>query len=294
MALWPEISAHISQVTGRTFHCSAPREIHGGSINRAYVCGDATQQYFVKTNAASLAAMFAAEAEGLLELAQSDVVRVPEPFCWGVAGNDAYLVLEFIELDAATALSSHALGTCLAQLHRTTAPQFGWRRDNTIGSTPQKNAWRDSWEIFWREQRLGYQIQRAIEHGHSGALIDKLDQVNDAVPLLLSGHRPAPSLLHGDLWGGNVAADTQGQPVIFDPAIYYGDRETDLAMTELFGGFSARFYQAYRSAYPLGAGYEVRRTLYNLYHVLNHLNLFGGGYAHQAEQMAERLMSELH
>lgn len=293
MTLWSEISTHISQTTGRAFHCSAQRDVHGGSINRAYVCSDATQQFFVKTNSASRASMFAAEAEGLLELKKSGAIRVPEPLCWGVADDAAYLVLEYIDLSAATEFSNRGLGTRLAQLHRKTAQQFGWHRDNTIGSTPQKNAWTDSWATFWREQRLGYQIELATSQGHRSILVDKLDQVRDAVPTLLRGHQPTPSLLHGDLWSGNVAADIEGHPIVFDPAVYYGDREADLAMTELFGGFSARFYQAYRSAYPLEAGYEVRRTLYNLYHVLNHLNLFGGGYAHQAETMAERLLSEL-
>lgn len=290
---WSEISAHISQTTGRPFCCSESREVHGGSINRAVVCRDAGQQYFIKTNAAPRVDMFAAEAEGLLQLAKSGAVRVPEPLCWGVADDVAYLVMEFLELESATEFSSDALGNRLAQLHQVVAPQFGWYRDNTIGSTPQQNAWADTWSQFWRDQRHGFQVDLAISQGFGGALVDKLEQVRAAVPQLLSAHRPAPSLLHGDLWGGNVAADTKGHPVIFDPAVYYGDRETDLAMTELFGGFSPRFYASYKNTYPLEAGYEVRRTLYNLYHVLNHLNLFGDGYAHQAEQMAERLLSEL-
>lgn len=294
MTLWSEISAHLSQITGRAFRCIAHHEVHGGSINRAYLCQGVDQQFFVKTNSANRVSMFAAEAEGLLALAKCCAVRVPEPICWGVADNTSYLVLQYIELGSATGDSARALGFRLAQLHRHTAPQFGWHRDNTIGSTPQHNRWTGSWAAFWSEHRLGHQIELAKEQGHERALIGQLERVCAGVPALLAGHRPAASLLHGDLWGGNVAADTEGQPVILDPAVYYGDREADLAMTELFGGFSPHFYQAYKSEFPVDAGYETRRTLYNLYHVVNHLNLFGGGYARQAGQMAQRLLSELH
>ncbi len=218
---------------------------------------------------------------------------MPEPICWGAVAGTAYLVLEYVEFGQQGERTSATFGAQLAQLHHITTSRFGWYRDNTIGSTLQRNTYTASWVEFWCEHRLGFQLQLIRGNGYYSALSAKLERVLAGVPMLLAGHKPQPALLHGDLWGGNVAADSAGRPVIFDPALYYGDRETDVAMTELFGGFGPYFYQSYKSAYPLTAGYTVRKTLYNLYHVLNHVNLFGGGYASQAERMAEKLLSEL-
>lgn len=290
---WSTICAQITLTIGREFVCNETHTVGGGCINTAHVVGDGAQKFFVKTNRAEYADMFAAEAEGLLELAKTKAVRVPEPMCWGVAAGLAYLVLEHVEFSEGGEQAAAAFGTQLAQLHCVTAPRFGWYRDNTIGSTRQCNTYEDSWATFWREHRLGFQLQLIVANGYSGAFTTKLERVVEAVPVLLAGHQPQSALLHGDLWSGNFATDHAGRPVIFDPAVYYGDRETDIAMTELFGGFGADFYHAYKSAYPIMAGYEVRKTLYNLYHVLNHVNLFGGGYASQAERMAEKLLSEL-
>ena len=291
--VWSEIGHHIAATIGHNFICREPQAVRGGCINTAHVVHDGAQRFFVKTNRDVHAGMFAAEAEGLLEIAKTGCVRVPEPICWGTAADTAYLVLEYVEFGENGECASVALGIQLAHLHRNAALCFGWRRDNTIGSTSQCNTCEDSWVVFWREHRLRFQLQLTISNGHHGPLIAKLEQVLEGVPILLAGHEPQPALLHGDLWGGNFSVDTAGRPVIFDPAVYYGDRETDVAMTELFGGFDAGFYHAYKSAYPLTAGYGVRKTLYNLYHVLNHVNLFGGGYASQAERMADELLSEL-
>jgi len=293
MDAWSEIGAHISSTIERIFVCRERQSVGGGCINAAYVVNDGVQRFFVKTNQSAHADMFAAEAEGLLELAKPGIVRVPQPICWGAVLGTAYLVLEHIELVEHGHVASEAFGAQLADLHRITAPRFGWHRDNTIGSTPQRNTYAESWTLFWREQRLGFQLQLAIGNGFHGALVAKLEQVLERIPMLLVSHQPQPALLHGDLWGGNCAADNDGRPVMYDPAVYYGDREADVAMTELFGGFDANFYRAYKNAYPLAAGYEVRKTLYNLYHVLNHVNLFGGGYARQAERMADELLSEV-
>ncbi|MDH5513031.1 MAG: fructosamine kinase family protein, partial [Gammaproteobacteria bacterium] len=186
--------------------------------------------------------------------------------------------------------SLERLGRELAQMHRATQKQFGWRHDNTIGSTPQINTPASDWVGFWREHRLGFQLELAARNGRN--LMRRGERLLADLGNFFRTYHPEPSLLHGDLWGGNVGA-TEGQPVIFDPAVYYGDREADLAMTELFGGFSARFYQAYQEAWPLDTGYKVRKTLYNLYHVLNHFNLFGGGYASQAERMMDALLGDL-
>jgi fructosamine-3-kinase len=253
-------------------------------------------------------------AAALHALAATDSVRVPWPLCSGVAAGQAFLVLEYLDLrghgDAAR------LGEQLARLHR--APQarpdgaqFGWAHDNWIGSTPQPNGWWHDWVAFWREQRLGHQLKLAAQNGYGGVLQRDGEALMARLDDFFSDYRPAPSLLHGDLWGGNhgYLADRTydlacpsghsksespcGTPVIFDPAIYVGDRECDLAMSELFGGFAPAFYAAYREAWPLDPGYAERKTLYNLYHILNHANLFGGGYVAQAQRMLSQLLAQL-
>ncbi len=288
---WARIARDIATARGRPFAINDCRPLGGGCINRAWrVSGDGAD-YFVKLNSANRLAMFEAEAAGLDEIARSRTIRVPRPVTSGADNETSWLVLEYIELRSGGSMAQ--LGERLAQMHRVNAAQFGWRRDNTIGATPQINTPCDEWITFWRERRLGYQLALAARNGHTGALQRGGERLMAALPALLAEHRPQPALLHGDLWGGNAGFDASGMPVVFDPAVYYGDRETDVAMTELFGGFDAAFYAAYRSAFPLDPGYETRRVLYNLYHVLNHANLFGGSYPRQAERMIGRLLSEL-
>jgi protein-ribulosamine 3-kinase len=219
---------------------------------------------FVKQRAAQHADAFAAEADGLEALRPH--VRVPGVLAHGVKDGKAFIALEPLDLKRGGEWA--AMGRMLANLHRVHGERFGWHRDNYIGSSPQRNGWCDDWSEFWRERRLRPQLERA------GLRAD--------LERLLEGHQPQPSLLHGDLWSGNVGFTKEG-PVLFDPAVYYGDREADVAMTELFGGFPREFYDAYDELLPLAAGYEKRKHLYNLYHLLNHLNLFGGGYLGQVK-----------
>lgn len=289
------IAADISAAIHAPFTLHTQRPVRGGDVNTAYVIADRNgAQYFVKLNTAARAAMFEAEAAGLREIAQANIIRVPQPICWGTAEGSAYLALEYIKLAGNNSPQNQVrLGHQLAQLHRVTAPRYGWRINNTLGTTPQINTEQDHWPHFWREQRLGFQLSLAAHHGHTGALQRKGEQLLADIPVFFTSYTPAPSLLHGDLWSGNYGIDAQDNPVIFDPAIYYGDRETDLAMTELFGGFSENFYHAYRDAYLLDADFKTRKILYNLYHVLNHLNLFGGNYLRQAEYMIDSLLSEV-
>jgi fructosamine-3-kinase len=265
-------------------------DLGGSSLNGTWRLDIGRKRWFVKTHAASRLAMLGAEAEGLRELARPGAVRVPAPVACDCAGNCAFLVLDW--LDFSPGGRDAALGTALAQLHRTTAEAYGWHRDNTIGTTPQDNGRTGDWVVFFRDRRIAPQLALAARNGYGGRLQRAGEQLLAAIPLLLAGHAPVASLLHGDLWSGNAARLASGEPVIFDPAVYFGDRETDLAMTELFGGFSAAFHAAYRAAWPVDAGYPVRRALYNLYHVLNHLNLFGGGYGAQAEAMIGQLLAE--
>ena len=237
--------------------------------------------------------MFAAEAAGLEEIGRTQTVRVPGVICHGASPDASWIALELLELRSTSGEAMRALGRNLARLHRVTAPRYGWHRDNTIGSTPQPNAHMNDWAEFWGQRRLCFQLKLAESAGRGGRVIERGSRLIEKLPAFFAGYRPAPSLLHGDLWSGNAAMTSVGEPVIYDPATYYGDREADLAMTELFGGFTPSFYDAYRSEYPLEAGYSARKPLYNLYHVLNHWNLFGGGYGAQAQRMIEELLARV-
>ncbi len=287
-----EIAAEITRATGRRFLPAGRTAVGGGCISSAAILEGQGARYFLKLNEPGRLTMFEAEAAGLRELAHADAIRVPQPVCTGTAGGHAFLVLEYLELGAAVASTGAELGRGLARLHQVHGKQHGWHQNNTIGSTPQVNEPSPDWTEFWGTRRLGYQLEFAARNGYRGALQQHGERLLGVLPALLRGHRPPPSLLHGDLWGGNHAADTLGRPVIFDPAVYFGDRETDLAMTELFGGFPRSFYEAYGEILPLDEGYRMRRDLYNLYHILNHLNLFGIGYLTQAERMIASLLSE--
>jgi len=288
---WQDIERSIRLASGAPFSIESRSGIGGGCINECYVVRSRGHAFFVKLNAPVRADMFAAEAEGLAEIARSHTVRVPQPVCHGANAKASWLVLEHLELRPGDDRSMAQLGRNLARMHRVTAARYGWRRDNTIGATPQVNTRSGDWIAFWRERRLGYQLKLAGSRGHSGRLVADGERLLAALPSFFHGHTPPPSLLHGDLWSGNAALEAGGDPVIYDPAVYYGDREADLAMTELFGGFPASFYEAYGAEYPLDAGYETRKHLYNLYHVLNHLNLFGGGYVARAERIIEQLLA---
>lgn len=290
---WTEIAAQISTSSGRLFNAEKVNVIGGGCINQAYCIANQEERYFVKLNQAASLPMFEAEAAGLQEISQSAALRVPIPLCWGKNDRVAWLVLEFIELGHTARSSAAELGAGLAAMHRVYAEQFGWVRNNTIGNTPQINTQKSDWVDFWHKLRLGYQLDLAKANGYNGKLQSLGAQTLSDLHLFFDNISPQPSLLHGDLWGGNYSYDDTGKPVLFDPAVYYGDRETDFAMTELFGGFSNDFYSAYRHEYPIDSGYNVRKEIYNLYHVLNHLNLFGGGYRNQAEQMMNRLLTEI-
>lgn len=293
MRPWADIAAQISSSAGFSFDVEKTVSIGGGCINETYRIEGTGRQFFLKLNDADNLPMFAAEAAGLQEIQRSRTLRVPVPVCWGRNDSQAWLVLEYLEMGNLSSSGATAMGEGLAAMHRVYSEKFGWMRDNTIGATPQINSYSSNWIQFWREQRLGYQLQLARVNGYTGKLRTQGEQLMAQLELFFPEAKPVASLLHGDLWSGNYGFDRAGRPVLFDPAVYYGDREADIAMTELFGGFPAAFYAAYREAYPLDPGYATRKTLYNLYHILNHLNLFGGGYLHQAEQMTSRLLAEI-
>jgi fructosamine-3-kinase len=282
--MWQSIQDQIQQVTQTPFSIENCRSVGGGSINQAYQISDGCQHYFVKLNQASKVAMFEAEALGLREMAQA--IRVPRALCWGTAEGQSYIVLEWLDLGSGSQTGWKQMGQELAAMHRQVSQRgFGWHQSNTIGDTPQMNPWTSDWGTFFAKHRIGYQLRLAQRRGH----FSQAAAVLGAIPEILAMHNPQPSLVHGDLWSGN-AAFSQGKPVILDPAVYYGDREVDVAMTELFGGFPQEFYQGYHEIWPLDRAYQQRKVLYNLYHILNHFNLFGGSYGSQAKRMMDQVL----
>ena len=287
-SMWKQIAQAISQATNAQFTIANTRAVGGGCINQGYQVQSSDQAYFVKLNQASQVEMFTAEAIGLKQMFATQTITVPQPICWGTADDSSYIVLEWLDLGGGNRQSWEAMGRQLAAMHRQgQADNFGWERNNTIGSTPQINDWMENWSEFFAQQRIGYQLKLAKRRG--GSFPDP-NKVIAAVQEQLSSRQPEASLVHGDLWSGNAAIAKDGAPVILDPATYYGDRETDIAMTELFGGFPATFYQGYEAAWQLDRGYPQRKRIYNLYHVLNHFNLFGGGYGNPAQRIIDQII----
>jgi len=288
----PDWSILFQELETKGVHVSPdtlPTPVSGGDISAAWRLTSTDGDLFIKTGPGSSENMFAAEADALAELARPGSVRVPRLIATGQCGSLAYLALEWIRLEAADAKVEHLMGQQLAELHRNTRDRCGWHRDNTIGLTPQINTWHENWVDFYREHRLGFQLRLAADNGFGGHLKERGSRLLKRLPVYFENTAPPASLLHGDLWAGNWGS-SEGQPVIFDPAVYYGDRETDIAMTRLFGGFGTPFYDAYEAAWPLADGHEDRQHLYQLYPVLNHLNLFGSGYLGRAIGLMDKLL----
>ena len=279
--------------TGIRCDSSRARVVGGGSINRAFEVPGDPRPLFVKINRASALPAFEAEAEGLEAVGGAGGLAVPEVVASGCIGEIAYLALEWVDMGSHTVAAQQRLGRGLAEQHRATAEHFGWHRRNTIGATPQHNTPSGDWLEFYRRERLEYQLELARRNGLPSRQQSQARKLCRRLARFFSGYRPEPSLLHGDLWSGNWGADEAGTPYLFDPAVYYGDREADLAMTRLFGGFGAAFYAAYEDRWPLAPGWERRVDLYNLYHLLNHFNLFGAGYLGQVGTVLDRLLDSV-
>ncbi len=289
MATRAALEAAAAAALGRGARLESVAAVSGGCINSCYLVDAGAAKIFIKLNAPRFADAFAAEADGLAALRAAGM-RAPEPLAHGTAAGHAFLALEALELGASEDYA--ALGHALASLHLATGERFGWTRDNFIGASAQQNSETGDWIEFWRERRLAPQLALAMANGH-GEIREPVERIFEALPQLLDGRAPEASLLHGDLWRGNTGFLAGGAPVVFDPAVYRGDREADLAMTELFGGFPRSFYAAYEEAWPLDPGYRTRKHLYNLYHLLNHLNLFGGGYLGQVRAALSLLLRGL-
>ena len=296
-AIGQKLATAISDATEALFEVTGVGPVGGGCIHTAVrIDGEMAGErhaYFAKVNAAGKGALFEAEADGLAALRAADCVAVPAVVARGDDGEHAWLVLQWLDLAPLDGASGANLGVALAAQHRKPQPQFGWGRDNFIGATPQANGWSKDWLAFWREKRLMAQLRLAARNRLPSRMIDRGERLAADCEALFRNHDPERSLLHGDLWGGNAAAIGGKTPAVFDPAVYVGDREADVAMTELFGGFPRDFLAAYGAAWALDDGYRVRKDFYNLYHVLNHANLFAGGYVRQSEQAIEKVLAEL-
>ncbi|MGH8250908.1 MAG: fructosamine kinase family protein [Steroidobacteraceae bacterium] len=286
-----DFAAALAAALGRPVAPEPDATVHGGSINDCLRWPTASGPVFVKRAPLARRWILEAEVDGLARLRATRCLRVPATLAAGCTERDAFLVLEWLDLAPGDAGSDERLGLALARLHALRGEAFGLDLDNALGATRQPNGWTHDWIAFWRERRLGFQLQLAAHNGYAGRLLDRGRRLLEQLAGFFAGHDPEPALLHGDLWGGNRAMLADATPVLFDPAVYVGDGECDLAMTRLFGGFGPRFYAAYESVRPAAAGASARRDLYNLYHVLNHLNLFGGVYRPQAESMIDRLLA---
>ena len=290
-SLLESIQSGLSESLGSVTGLQWIRDLGGGDINQAALIQSKNQHWFVKYRRNAPPGMFKAEALALAEILAAGCIRVPEAIAFGTENSTSWLVLEYLELTSNGPAS--LLGEQLAALHDVSSDRFGWSQDNYIGTTPQLNNRSGNWAEFWRDFRMKPQLEMAKANGFRGQFLDKGERLLTSLDQLMRDHVPAASLLHGDLWAGNKAFTNGGQPVIFDPASYYGDRETDIAMTELFGGFEPAFYTAYHTHSPLPAGYPLRRDLYKLYHVLNHLNLFGAAYLSRSENIIDGLLAQI-
>ncbi len=288
------LSRALRAACGDGFAVQGCEPARGGCIHDAFVVRGDDTRFFVKMNSADALPMFEAEADGLAAIAASGAFRTPQVVGSGADEVHAWLILEHIDLRPLGAAGEGTrFAEALAALHQAEGPEFGWHRDNFIGSTPQQNAPEANWAHFFVNRRLRPQFELARRAGLDNAAFNQAQRMMTRVPALFLDYRPRPALLHGDLWHGNAAVDAAGTPVVFDPACHYGDRESDLAMSELFGGFPSAFYLTYRKLAPLDADYELRKPLYSLYHLLNHLNLFGRGYLREVLRLTAKLADAL-
>jgi protein-ribulosamine 3-kinase len=258
--------------------------LSGGCISDAYkITTNDNSNFFLKYNSSISNDMFIKEADGLKELVKANSIRIPEVLSF----DKDYILLEFIPMGNKNKNFFEEFGRNFAVMHKYTSDNYGFYENNFIGSNPQINIpeqnEKSSWLEFYFNKRILFQLQLAEKLGNSTEELRKgISKLENKISEIIDDSEEKPSLLHGDLWSGNYMVDESGSAVLIDPAVYYGHREADLGMTKLFGGFSSEFYSAYHEEFPLKDGYEYRENIYKLYHVLNHLNLFGGGYYHQA------------
>jgi len=288
------LEAALARALGESVQVLELRTLGGGSINRAVELVTEQGSFFAKTNDGLLPGLFETEARGLEALRSADSgLRIPRVLAAGEKSGHApaYLITEFLAQGHRVADFDRRLGEGLARLHQLGAERFGFEQDNYCGATSQPNEWTQDWIDFYARQRIGHQLKlasrsRLLSAGEEG----DIERFLERLPMLLAGAEESPALIHGDLWSGNLMVDEAGNPGLIDPAAYFGHREAELGMMKLFGGFASGVYEAYDRAYPLAPGWQERNPIYQLYHVMNHLNLFGAGYLGQTLSIVRRYL----
>ncbi len=289
-----EICKLLKPVFGQEVEVQSSSQVDGGCINQTHILHLTNdERVFLKHNPHPAPDFFVAESKGLELLSQADKgPRIPKPLALQDSPTPSFLILEYIEKSSPAPDFPVRFAQSLADLHRNSHHSFGLDHDNYIGNTPQKNNFESNGVIFFRDQRLRYQQELARKSGKLPSSTDKkISKLCDRIENYLDTAGEKPALLHGDLWSGNYFSDRDHTACIFDPAVYFGLREADLAMTELFGRLPQRFYETYHEAFPLNPGYDERKDLFNLYHLLNHLNLFGSTYLGSVEQVIRKYIS---
>ncbi len=282
------IESQLNVKQKQKLHIRRVKPISGGSINLCARIDTTSGVYFLKSNDSyKYPLMFEKEVHGLNVLRETKTISIPEVIMTGEEEGQAFLIMQFVEGSMRSPDFWKSFGTSLAKLHQTSSQRFGYQEDNYIGSLFQSNRQHNKWADFFTEERLEQQLKLAIVSGKmknsDEVLFKKLYTLLDTIIPIEN-----PSLLHGDLWNGNFITGSKGEPYLVDPAVYYGHREIDLAMTKLFGGFDDEFYQSYQETFPLSPGFEDRIHIHNLYPLMVHVNLFGGGYADQVRGILKK------
>ncbi|MCD1126744.1 fructosamine kinase family protein [Jinshanibacter sp. LJY008] len=287
--MWQSVSRLLSEYLGETYTITEKEELSGGDIHHARRVSNGKKEVFIKYDTRDILPIFNAEFDQLTALAKSGTVRVPEVYGVGYDRDFSFLLLEYLPLKPLDAHHAYCLGQQLARLHQwSDQPQFGLDFDSDLTTTPQPNRWQRYWNVFFAEQRIGWQLQLAAEKGLN---YGDIDTIIDIVSHRLKSHHPQPSLLHGDLWPTNCGVSAVG-PIIFDPACYWGDRECDLAMLPLYPDLPPQIYDGYQSVWPLPASFIDRQPLYQLYYLLNRANLFGDEHINVAQQAVTQLFGD--
>jgi len=274
--MFTSIESVLKNHFGNAFAINQALPVHGGDINQVYQLHTSEGTFLIKINPSSLPELFEKEAKGLELLRKHSGFRIPSVITVDTSGNDDFLLMEYISSGKKTARYWQEFGEQLARMHKQTQEHFGLDHHNYIGSLNQSNKFHEKWSSFYFNERILIQLDLLVEKQQLSLTVQQLNTLNERIDWLFSDE--PPSLLHGDLWSGNCMADEQNNPVLIDPAVYYGHREMDLAMTRLFGGFDDQFYRAYHQSFPLEENWRNRVEICQLYPLLVHANLFGGHY----------------
>ncbi len=290
---WQEINAGISAAKKYNFEPVRCFPLSSGITGETFRLQTKSESIFLKLIDINRSPILYSEAEGLKAISNTNTLKTPRIFAKGESADFAWLALEFISLRSPNTSCAIEMGESLAAMHQNQNDFHGWHSNNWIGANKQRNSFSNDWPNFFKEFRLLPQLNQALDNNLDTSVFDSGQLLLEEISKLFTNYYPAPSLLHGDLWTGNWASDPEGNPIVFDPACYYGDRETDIAMTELFAGFRQDFYDAYNSANPIDKGYVERKSVYNLYHILNHFNIFGASYEQQASDLIQKSLSAI-